>query len=62
MGYGQGGDKGNNVSGSVTIDLTPNAAKVLQVAGGNSIQLTPTQKGANRGLANSQVNSDSERP
>lgn len=63
MGMGKGGGGGSsNVTGNVTIDLTPQAAKVLQVAGGSQVSLTPTQKGANAGHANSQINSDPERP
>lgn len=61
MGMGQGAGGGGHVSGNVTIDLTPQAAKVLQVAGTNQVSLTPTQKGANAGHANSQLNSDPER-
>lgn len=56
-GTGSSGGGGNtNVSGNVTIDLTPQAAQLFSVVGGNNAKLTPTQIGANKGLANFQVN------
>lgn len=54
----QGGGGGNaQVSGNVTIDLTPQAAQLLSVVGGNQTKLTSTQAGANRGVHGYQVNS-----
>lgn len=61
QGIGQGGagsprGGATEVSGNVRIDLTPQAAQLLQVVGGSNAKLTPTQQGANRGLAGYSVN------
>lgn len=50
-----GGDK-TQVSGNVQIGLTPEAAKLFSVVGGNTVALTKTQLGANRGYNGYQVN------
>lgn len=55
-GGGGGGGGRTEVSGNVKIDLTPQAAQLLQVVGGNNAKLTKTQAGANMGLAGYQVN------
>lgn len=46
------------MNGSVLLDLTPEAARLLRAKGGNTIQLTPTQRAANRGYGNASVNDD----
>jgi hypothetical protein len=56
---GTGGGGGTQVSGNVTIDLTPQASQLLSVVGGKQVSLTPTQIGANKGLANYFVNTPS---
>lgn len=58
LGGGKSGGQGGstNVSGSVKIDLTPQAAQLLQVVGGNDARLTKTQQGANMGISGYQVN------
>lgn len=55
-GGGRGGS--NEVNGSVTIDLTPRAAQLLQVDGGRKVGLTRVQRGANQGRSNMSVNND----
>lgn len=44
------------VSGQVTIGLTPEAQKMLKVQGGNSVKLTPHEEQANRGYGQATPN------
>lgn len=50
-----GGGK-TEVSGAVTIGLTPEAQKLLQVQGGSKVQLTPHEQRAQSGYGDSTIN------
>lgn len=55
-GGSRGGGGKAEVSGNVKIDLTPQAAQLLQVVGGNNAKLTATQSASNKGIAGYSVN------